>query len=160
MKKNQQSESASDPVKLINKLENFSQEQLKNLPIENKEALLRQVESYLEQGLTPMQKYYDQLVKQFTLPAKNILKYDQKFFYQQIDVIRKAQGQEIKIVKKEAEIAARKLIEMILANVKIAVKDQLNIILDQFEKLNRDLFKKTVQCDKYEKMMKTQQDLL
>ena len=52
-----------DPIRLLNRLESYSKQQLVTLPVDDKEVLLSQIESYLLEGITPLEKYYDEIKK-------------------------------------------------------------------------------------------------
>ena len=88
--------SLKDPIVLLEKLENYSNENLDKLSLDDKEKMLREIEYYLDQGITPLQRYYDKLVKYFSVPSKALLNYDKQSFYKQIDTVRRCQKQEIK----------------------------------------------------------------
>lgn len=74
---------------LLEKLENYSNENLDKLSWDDKEKMLREIEYYLDQGITPLQRYYDKLVKYFSVPSKSLLNYDKKAFYKQLDAVRR-----------------------------------------------------------------------
>ena len=51
----------NDPIKLLERLEEYSNQKLINMSMSDKEALINQIEEFLRQGITPLQKYYDEL---------------------------------------------------------------------------------------------------
>ena len=148
----------SDPLKLLEKLEGYSNDQFDKMNLEDKESLLREIELYLSQGITPLQKYYDQLKEYFSVPSKTLLKFDQNYFYKQVDKVRKAQKEEIKNVKKNAETAARNLIDKIMVAAKETMKIEMTSIIKQFEEMDRELNRKEFKIHQYEQMIKSQED--
>lgn len=62
--------------KLLDKLEKFSKDQINKLDPEDQEKMLRTLESTLRQGITPIERYYDDLKDHFKIPSKFLLNYD------------------------------------------------------------------------------------
>jgi len=85
-----------EPIQLLEQLQKYSEVQLKKLPWEDKEQLLWEIELYLAQGITPLQKFYDRLKEYFAVPSRDLLAYDKNYFYKQMAIVRKCQKQEIK----------------------------------------------------------------
>ena len=53
----------NDPIALLNKLEGYSNEKLVNMTKSSKEELLIEIDKFLKQGLTPLEKFHDELSK-------------------------------------------------------------------------------------------------
>ena len=81
----------NDPMMLLEKLEVYSKNLYRNLSIDDKNELMNQIEHFLDEGVTPLRKYYDELKKQFTVPSKSLMDFEKKQFQKQIALIRKAQ---------------------------------------------------------------------
>ena len=108
--------------------------------------------------MTPLQKYYDQLKQYFSVPSKNLLKFDQNCFYKQIESVRKAQKQEIKNIKKNAEMAARNLIDKIMVAAQETLKIEMISIIKQFEEIEKEVVRKDLKISQFEKMIKAQEE--
>lgn len=59
-----------DPMMLLEKMQGYSKNLYKNLTPDDKNQLMRQIEKFLDEGVTPLQKYYDELRSQFSVPSK------------------------------------------------------------------------------------------
>ena len=100
-----------NPLKLIHKLEEYSKDQLRKLSLENKEILLKEIEVYLKKGITPLEKYYNELKAHFSLPSKNLMNFDRNHFYKQLKAVRISNQQNINNIIKISELAAKKLVK-------------------------------------------------
>jgi len=114
----------------------------KNLTPEDKNQLMNQIEKFLNEGVTPLQKYYDELKSQFNVPSKNLLNFEKQQFQKQISMVRKAQKKELEQMKFMATIKAKKIIELLVDKANITVKKEMNYVLQQFNELSRELFSK------------------
>lgn len=81
----------NDPMMLLEKLEVYSKNLYRNLSTDDKNQLVNQIERFLDEGVTPLRKYYDELKVKFSVPSKNLMDFERKEFRKQIGLIRKAQ---------------------------------------------------------------------
>lgn len=104
-------EMLKNPMVLLEKLEVYSKNLYRNLNTEDKTELMRQIERFLDEGVTPLQKYYDELKAQFAVPSRDLLNFEKKQFQKQISMIRKAQKKEVDQVKFMAQIKAKEIMK-------------------------------------------------
>ena len=81
----------NDPMMLLEKLEVYSNNLYRNLTTNDKNQLVSQIEHFLDEGVTPLRKYYDELKQKFSVPSKSLMDFEKKEFQRQIGLIRKAQ---------------------------------------------------------------------
>jgi len=146
-----------DPLKLLSKLENYSKDNLNKMFISDKEELINEIEGFLNQGLTPLERYYKDLKKHFTLPSANLIQTDKMFFFKQLDKIRGAQQQETANIMKKAEIIAKNMLDRMLNNVKTTLKKDLDKILDDYNKVRAVLSRSEYELKKWKKIAKDQE---
>ena len=146
-----------DPLKLLSKLENYSKDNLNKMFISDKEELINEIEGFLNQGLTPLERYYKDLKKHFTLPSANLIQTDKMFFFKQLDKIRGAQQQETANIMKKAEIIAKNMLGRMLTNVKTTLKKDLDKILDDYNKVRAVLSRSEYELKKWKKIAKDQE---
>jgi len=115
-------EMLNDPMNLLAKLETYSKNLYRNLSTDDKQELIRQIETFLDEGVTPLRKYYDELKQQFSLPSKNLLDFERKEFRKQLGVIRKAQKREVKQIKHMAIMRARNIVNNLVEVANNTVK--------------------------------------
>ena len=84
----------NDPLTLLHKLEEYSAEQLSKLTSEDREGLLKEIEGFLTQGFTPLEKFYNEIKDHFSIPSAQLLEYDKKHFTKQLEKVRQAHKQE------------------------------------------------------------------
>lgn len=147
----------NDPMLLLEKLEVYSKNLYRNLSVDDKNELLSQIEHFLEEGVTPLKKYYDELKKKFTVPSKSLIDYEKKEFQRQVGLIRKAQKKEIEQIKYIAEVKAKKIATDLIAVANITVKREMNNIIKQFNQMNKDLINKQEKIDGQEITIKEQE---
>lgn len=85
------SDMLNDPMMMLEKLEVYSKNLYRNLSTNDKNQLVNQIEHFLDEGVTPLRKYYDELKTKFIVPSKNLMDFERKEFRKQIGLIRKAQ---------------------------------------------------------------------
>lgn len=146
-----------DPLKLLSKLENYSKDNLNKMFISDKEELINEIEGFLNQGLTPLERYYKDLKKHFTLPSANLIQTDKMFFFKQLDKIRGAQQQETANIMKKAEIIAKNMLDRMLNNVKTTLKKDLDKVLDDYNKVRAVLSRSEYELKKWKKIAKDQE---
>jgi len=146
-----------DPLKLLSKLENYSKDNLNKMFISDKEELINEIEGFLNQGLTPLERYYKDLKKHFTLPSANLIQTDKMFFFKQLDKIRGAQQQETANIMKKAEIIAKNMLGRMLNNVKTTLKKDLDKVLDDYNKVRAVLSRSEYELKKWKKIAKDQE---
>ena len=149
-----------DPMMLLEKLKSYSKNMYKNLSPDDKSQLLSQIERFLDEGVTPLQKYYDELKSEFNVPSTNLLNFEREQFRKQIGMIRRAQKKELEQVKYMAGIKARKIIEELVDHANATVKKEMINIIKQFNGISKDLFNKEQTILKSSKMMREQEILI
>jgi hypothetical protein len=142
-----------DPIKLLNRLEQYSKEELINMSWNDKEEMINQIEHFTKQGVTPLQKFYTELNKHSSLPSTQLIKYDKDFFMTHVQKIRLAQKQETANIMKRAEIAAKKVLEKMMERVKESLHKEMGSILTQFNKVRNQLFDAEVKMAEYNKTL-------
>jgi hypothetical protein len=116
-----------------------------------------QMEKFLDEGVTPLQKYYDEMKSQFRLPSKNLMDFERKEFRKQLTVIRKAQKKELAHVKILAISKAKKLVEELIDTANITVKKEMSNIIRQFNEMSKALSEHDHETKKKDKMLKDQE---
>ncbi|CAI2386912.1 unnamed protein product [Moneuplotes crassus] len=129
-----------DPMMLLEKLKSYSKNMYKNLSPDDKTQLMNQIERFLDDGVTPLQKYYDEMKTQFNMPSKNLLGYEKKEFRKQVQMIRRAHEKEIDQVKNMAAIKAREIISVVIDTANKTVKKEMTNIIKQFNQMGKDLY--------------------
>ncbi|CAI2386852.1 unnamed protein product [Moneuplotes crassus] len=129
-----------DPMMLIEKLKSYSKNMYKNLSPDDKTQLMNQIERFLDEGVTPLQKYYDELKGEFNMPSKNLLNYERKEFQKQVQMIRRAHEKEIDQVKNMAGIKARELIHEVIKTANSTVRKEMINLIKQFNQMGKDLY--------------------
>lgn len=146
-----------NPMVLLEKLEVYSKNLYRNLSTDDKNELMRQIENFLDEGVTPLQKYYDELKSQFTVPSKDLLKFEKKEFQKQLSMIRKAQKKEMDQVKYMASVKAKKIVEELVEVANVTVKKEMTNIVKQYDQMSRDLYYKQKEIEMKDKMLRTQE---
>ena len=62
----------------------------RNLTTNDKNYLVNQIEHFLDEGVTSLRKYYDELKQKFSVPSKSLMDFEKKEILRQIGLIRKA----------------------------------------------------------------------
>lgn len=146
-----------DPMMLLEKLQLYSKNLYRNLSTEDKNDLMRQIEKFLDEGVTPLQKYYDELKSQFKVPSKNLIDFERKEFRKQISMVRKAQKKELDQVKHMAQVKAKKVAEELIETANVTVKKEMSNIVKQFDQMSKDLYNQQQEIAKKDKMLKQQE---
>ena len=142
---------------LLEKLKSYSNNMYKNLTPDDKTLLMTQIEKFLEERVTPLQKYYDELKSQFTLPSKNLLNYEKKEFMKQVQMIRKAHQKEIDQIKYMAGVKPKKIMNELVDLANQTVRKEMTILIKQFNQMGKDLYEKEEIIKTKDKMLQKQE---
>jgi len=149
-----------DPMVLLDKLQGYSKNLYRNLNAEDKSELLSQIEKFLDEGVSPLQKYYDELKSQFNVPSKNLLNHEKKEFHKQVSMIRKAQKKEIDQLKFMTQIKSKEIIERLVETANQTVKKEMTNIIKQYDRMSQDLYTKEQEIIRKDKMMLDQEQII
>ncbi|CAI2386281.1 unnamed protein product [Moneuplotes crassus] len=149
-----------DPIKLLEKLENYGLENLKNIAMSEKEVLLNNIENLLKEGLTPLERFKEELLKHCSLPSSAVIQSDKKFFLKHVEKIRHAHKQDTKNILKKAEITAKRLLEKMSTRVMEALKKEIDGILYEYSRIKSQLVEAEHQLEKYVTIQKDQEMFL
>ena len=141
-RKEREVEMLNDPMLLLDKLETYSKNLYRNLSSDDKKELMRQIEYFLDEGVTPLKKYYDELKQHFSMPSQNLLEFERNQFKKQISMIRKAQGKEIEQMKHMAMIKAKGVMQNLVDNANQVVKKEMTSIVKQYNFMSDELQKR------------------
>lgn len=146
-----------DPMILLEKLQGYSKNLYKNLTPDDKNQLLRQIEKFLDEGVTPLQKYYDELRTQFSVPSKNLINFEKKEFRKQLEMIRRAQKKELEQVKYMATVKAKNIVQELIETANITVKKEMTNIVRKFNEISSTLYERDQAILKKDRMLKDQE---
>jgi hypothetical protein len=147
----------NDPLVLLSKLEDYSAQNLKEMSKVDKKDLLEEIEKFLIAGITPLEKYYEELKKYSSLPSEKLLRIDKEFFRKQVQKIRHAHKQDTANVMKKAEMAARRMLEKMMADVKITLKNELDSMVKDYNFMKSTLIQTEFQLDHARSIIKKQE---
>ena len=148
-----------DPMMLLEKLQSYSKNLYRNLSTEDKNDLMRQIEKFLDEGVSPLQKYYDELKGQFNVPSRNLINFEKKEFHKQLAMIRKAQKKELDQIRDKhmAQLRTKRVAEELVETANATVKKEMTNIVKQFNQMSKDLYARQKEILKKDEMLKNQE---
>ena len=121
---------------------------------------MNQIETFLDEGITPFKKYYDELKQHFSVPSTPLLEFERKEFRKQIGMIRKAQKKELDQVKYMAMQKAKGVMHQLVDNANKTVKKEMSEVIKQYNTMSDSLFKIQKELDLKHSLLKTQETTL
>ncbi|CDW75315.1 synaptobrevin vamp-like protein [Stylonychia lemnae] len=94
-----------------------------------------------ETEVSPLLKFYNELAKntRFRMPLKSLLEFDAKMFQRHLQKFKKAHAVEVRWIKKSSKEKAEEMLRKDYERTQKILKDELTIIVDQFNELKLTL---------------------
>ncbi|CAI2385850.1 unnamed protein product [Moneuplotes crassus] len=147
-----------EPIRLIEKLESYSRDQLSKLSYHDKHKLLQEVNFYLKNGVTPVEKYYEELKSVFKIPSKSLINYDKIHFYKQLKAVRISHSEYVKEIKKQNKIITERLIKKTISNLEEALEKEACRIMYKEQQAKQKIEELTLDNCKCKEMLKDQEE--